>query len=94
MARNNWTSFLGPLTVVFYLVLLFSPLALVGTAQAQSDQDVLTESYGTVIGIDLGSKSPLLVCCYHAEVLRRNDIPVALFWAGDAFAELGICKNR
>lgn len=55
MARNNWTSFLGPLTVVFYLVLLFSPLALVGTAQAQSDQDVLTESYGTVIGIDLGT---------------------------------------
>lgn len=43
------------LSALFYLVLLFSPLAFVSQAHAQSDQDPLQESYGTVIGIDLGT---------------------------------------
>ena len=35
------------LSTLFYLILLFSPLALVSQAHAQSDQDPLQESYGT-----------------------------------------------
>ncbi|QKX58699.1 uncharacterized protein TRUGW13939_05826 [Talaromyces rugulosus] len=42
-------------TTVLYLLLVFiAPLALLGTAQASDDQNV-TENYGTVIGIDLGT---------------------------------------
>jgi len=54
MARGNTQLFSG-ISVLFYLCLLFSPLALLKTAHAQSDQDPLQESYGTVIGIDLGT---------------------------------------
>jgi hypothetical protein len=35
------------LSALFYLVLLFSPLALLQTANAESNQDPLQESYGT-----------------------------------------------
>ncbi|PGH27700.1 chaperone DnaK [Polytolypa hystricis UAMH7299] len=43
-------------TTVFYLLLVFiAPLALLGTAYAEEDQTPLQESYGTVIGIDLGT---------------------------------------
>jgi hypothetical protein len=35
------------LSALFYLVLLFSPLAFLQTAHASSDQDPLQESYGT-----------------------------------------------
>jgi len=55
MARGIRTPSLFSLTALFYLVLLFSPLALLKTAHAQSDQDPLQENYGTVIGIDLGT---------------------------------------
>ncbi|KAG0645972.1 Immunoglobulin heavy chain-binding [Hyphodiscus hymeniophilus] len=55
MARGNNSSFYMGVSALFYLVLLFSPLALVSQAHAQSDQDPLQESYGTVIGIDLGT---------------------------------------
>jgi heat shock protein 5 len=55
MARGTRSTFLPSLSILFYLVLLFSPLALISTAHAQSDQDPLQESYGTVIGIDLGT---------------------------------------
>ncbi|CRG84107.1 78 kDa glucose-regulated protein homolog [Talaromyces islandicus] len=42
-------------TTVLYLLLVFiAPLALLGTAQASDDQN-LTDNYGTVIGIDLGT---------------------------------------
>ena len=34
------------LSALFYLVLLFSPLAFLQTANAASDQDPLQESYG------------------------------------------------
>lgn len=47
MARGNQTPFYLGLSALFYLVLLFSPLALLQTAQAQSDQDPLQENYGT-----------------------------------------------
>jgi len=55
MARGNNSSFFMGLSALFYLVLLFSPLALVSQAHAQSDQDPLQESYGVVVGIDLGT---------------------------------------
>ncbi|OKL56326.1 glucose-regulated protein-like protein [Talaromyces atroroseus] len=42
-------------TTVFYLLLVFiAPLALLGTAHASEEQNV-TDNYGTVIGIDLGT---------------------------------------
>lgn len=47
MARGNRTPFYTGLSLLFYLTLLFSPLALFQTASAQSDQDPLQESYGT-----------------------------------------------
>lgn len=48
MAQNgNRTSFLLGFSALVYFILLFSPLALVGQAQAQSDQDPLQENYGT-----------------------------------------------
>jgi len=47
MARGIRTPSLFSLTALFYLVLLFSPLALLKTAHAQSDQDPLQENYGT-----------------------------------------------
>jgi len=55
MARGSQTPFYLGLSALFYLILLFSPLALLQTAHAQSDQDPLQENYGTVIGIDLGT---------------------------------------
>jgi heat shock protein 5 len=55
MARGTQTPFYLGLSALFYLILLFSPLAFLQTASAQSDQDPLQESYGTVIGIDLGT---------------------------------------
>ncbi|RDW75233.1 glucose-regulated protein-like protein [Coleophoma cylindrospora] len=51
MARGSRSSFFMGLSALFYFVLLLAPL----TAIAQSDQDPLQESYGTVIGIDLGT---------------------------------------
>jgi heat shock protein 5 len=47
MARGTRSTFLPSLSILFYLALLFSPLALISTAHAQSDQDPLQESYGT-----------------------------------------------
>ena len=47
MARGNRSSLFSGLSIFFYLFLLFSPLALVQQAHAQSDQDPLQESYGT-----------------------------------------------
>ncbi|KAF3400748.1 78 kDa glucose-regulated protein, partial [Talaromyces pinophilus] len=42
-------------TTILYLLLVFiAPLALLGTAHASEEQNV-TENYGTVIGIDLGT---------------------------------------
>ncbi|KAA8565574.1 hypothetical protein EYC84_009426 [Monilinia fructicola] len=55
MASGNRSSLFVGLSAFFYLVLLFSPLAFLQTANAQSDQDPVQESYGTVIGIDLGT---------------------------------------
>jgi len=48
MARGNRSSFLMGLSALFYLVLLFSPLAYLPTASAETDaaQDPLQESYG------------------------------------------------
>lgn len=46
MARSTNSMFVG-LSALFYLVLLFSPLALLQTANAESSQDPLQESYGT-----------------------------------------------
>ncbi|KAL1859804.1 ATPase with role in protein import into the ER [Diaporthe australafricana] len=46
-SRSTWAVGLG---MVFWMFLLFSPLAWVGQAKADD-----TESYGTVIGIDLGT---------------------------------------
>jgi heat shock protein 5 len=45
MARSQSGLFMG-LSAFFYLVLLFSPLAFLQTAQA-AEQDPLQESYGT-----------------------------------------------
>jgi heat shock protein 5 len=45
MARGN-TRLFGSLSMLFYLVLLFSPLALLKTAHAQSEQKPLQENYG------------------------------------------------
>ena len=47
MASGNRSSLFVGLSAIFYLVLLFSPLAFFQTAHAQSDQDPLQESYGT-----------------------------------------------
>lgn len=47
MASGNRSSLFVGLSAIFYLVLLFSPLAFFQTANAQSDQDPLQESYGT-----------------------------------------------
>jgi endoplasmic reticulum chaperone BiP len=47
MARGNNTQLFVGFSALFYLLLLFSPLALLQTASAQSDQDPLQESYGT-----------------------------------------------
>ncbi|KAH8816130.1 heat shock protein 70 family [Xylogone sp. PMI_703] len=55
MARGNQSPFYLGLSALFYLVLLFSPLAFLQTASAQSDQDPIQENYGTVVGIDLGT---------------------------------------
>lgn len=43
------------LSALLYLVLLFSPLAFLQTANASSEQEPTVEEYGTVIGIDLGT---------------------------------------
>ncbi|OJJ45510.1 hypothetical protein ASPZODRAFT_69773 [Penicilliopsis zonata CBS 506.65] len=43
-------------TTILYLLFVFiAPMALLGTANAQDDQAPLQDSYGTVIGIDLGT---------------------------------------
>ena len=47
MARGNRTPFYLGLSALFYLILLFSPLALVQQAHAQSEQDPLQEDYGS-----------------------------------------------
>jgi len=47
MARGNQSGLFMGLSALFYLVLLFSPLAFLQTAHASSDQDPLQESYGT-----------------------------------------------
>ncbi|KAG7047569.1 glucose-regulated protein [Colletotrichum scovillei] len=49
MSRSRNSMALG-FGLLAWMALLFSPLAFVQTAQAQD-----TESYGTVIGIDLGT---------------------------------------
>lgn len=46
MAQGNRSSFMG-LSVLFYLFLLFSPLALISQVHAESDQDPLQDNYGT-----------------------------------------------
>lgn len=46
MARSRQTPLFAGLSILFYLVLLFSPLAYVQTASAQ-EKDPLQESYGT-----------------------------------------------
>jgi heat shock protein 5 len=54
MARGTQTPLLLGLSALFYLLLLFSPLALLQTANAQSDQTPLEnghEDYGTGIHI-------------------------------------------
>ncbi|KAH8601109.1 putative 78 kDa glucose-regulated protein like protein [Bisporella sp. PMI_857] len=57
MAGGNRSSLFLGLSALFYLVLLFSPLAFVQTVSAESTdaQEPLAENYGTVIGIDLGT---------------------------------------
>ncbi|KFY72054.1 hypothetical protein V499_07778 [Pseudogymnoascus sp. VKM F-103] len=56
MARGNQSGLFMGLSALFYLVLLFTPLAFLQTASASSEQEPLAaESYGTVIGIDLGT---------------------------------------
>lgn len=48
MARGNQSGLFMGLSALFYLVLLFSPLAFVQTASASSEQEPLAaESYGT-----------------------------------------------
>lgn len=46
MARSMGGLFMS-LSALFYLILLFSPLAFISTANAASEQDPLQESYGT-----------------------------------------------
>ncbi|PBP20207.1 dnaK-type molecular chaperone BiP [Diplocarpon rosae] len=55
MARGNGSSPWLGLSALFYLGLLFAPLALVGKVNADGGQDPLQENYGNVIGIDLGT---------------------------------------
>lgn len=67
MVRGNGTAFsLLSFSALFYLVLLFSPLALVGTVQAQSDQEPLAESYGTGMSASVAESELKLidVCSY------------------------------
>jgi len=47
MARSTRSSFWLGLSALFYLGLLFAPLALVGKVNAEGEQDPLQESYGT-----------------------------------------------
>ncbi len=47
MARGSSSQFVLGFSALFYLCLLFSPLALLSTAHAQSDQEPLQENYGT-----------------------------------------------
>jgi hypothetical protein len=47
MAGGNRSSLFVGLSALFYLALLFSPLAFFQTAHAQSDQDPLQANYGT-----------------------------------------------
>ncbi|RKF59320.1 Endoplasmic reticulum chaperone BiP [Erysiphe neolycopersici] len=53
-SSSQRSSFLIGISSIVYAFLLFSPLALLRTVQA-ADQVPLQESYGTVIGIDLGT---------------------------------------
>lgn len=50
-SRFEWT------TILYLLLVLVAPLALVGSVRADEDQQVLKDqpNYGTVIGIDLGT---------------------------------------
>ncbi|CAG9943852.1 unnamed protein product [Clonostachys rosea f. rosea IK726] len=52
MARSSRSSMALGLGLLCWIALLFSPLAMVGTAMAASEE---TENLGTVIGIDLGT---------------------------------------
>lgn len=55
MARSRGSDSRFEWTTILYLVLvLVAPLALLGTARAD-DQTSLKDDYGTVIGIDLGT---------------------------------------
>ncbi|KAI6246787.1 Endoplasmic reticulum chaperone BiP [Erysiphe necator] len=54
VSSSRRSSLLIGISSVFYAFLLLFPLALLGPAQA-ADQAPLQESYGTVIGIDLGT---------------------------------------
>ncbi|POS85452.1 dnaK-type molecular chaperone BiP [Erysiphe pulchra] len=53
-SSSRRSSFLIGISAIIYAFFLFSPLALLSTVQA-ADQVPLQESYGTVIGIDLGT---------------------------------------
>ncbi|CAL3969532.1 hypothetical protein PZA11_005947 [Diplocarpon coronariae] len=55
MPRANRSSAWLGLSALFYLGLLFAPLALVGRVNADAGQEPLQENYGNVIGIDLGT---------------------------------------
>ena len=46
------------LSALFYMILLFSPLAFIQTAHAASDQDPLQESYGTGTFYQLHDAAP------------------------------------
>ena len=47
MARGTKTPLFVGLSALFYLVLLFSPLALLQGVHAQNEQEPLQEDYGT-----------------------------------------------
>ncbi|KAG9247123.1 heat shock protein 70 family [Calycina marina] len=57
MARGNRSSFFTGISCLFYLTLLFAPLAFLQTVAAQDSEveEPLQENYGVVIGIDLGT---------------------------------------
>lgn len=72
MARgNSRSSFWLGLSALFYLGLLFAPLALVGRVNAESEQDPLQENYGT--GKSSSSVSyPTVFCLQSASSRSAN----------------------